>query len=124
LILLGRKQYEIRSWQPNHRGRIWIHAGKTFDPQNVALAGLAIQNLPRGTLVGVVEIAGCEPFTPEIAEQMRTAGAFFGQWMADLYAWRLSNPKRLAISIPCNGKLKLFSLPSDLEALAETTPLL
>ncbi len=30
LITLGEKRFETRSWRPHYRGRILIHASKTF----------------------------------------------------------------------------------------------
>jgi len=56
LILLGRKEYEIRSWTPSSSGQIWLHAGLSYDRRNIELAGLSIETLVRGALVGTAEI--------------------------------------------------------------------
>jgi hypothetical protein len=122
LILRGRKQFEIRPQPTKLRGRIWVHAGLAYDPSNVEQAGLVIADLPRGAIVGTVEIVGCEPFTEKIAEEMRAAGAYFGMWSEGRYAWVLANPCRLTDPIPLRGQLGLFSVPVEVEHSAVGCP--
>lgn len=108
LILAGRKRYELRSWRTSYRGPILIHSGLRVEAKAVALAGLHNQALATGALVGVVEIADCQPFTEAIANEMRGALAYFGDWMPNLFAWELANPSRLNPPISHSGRLGLF----------------
>ena len=59
-ILRGDKKIEYRTWPTTHRGRIYIYAAKT----PVLLPGhedpLDPLKLPRGVLVGTVEIVDCK----------------------------------------------------------------
>ena len=59
-ILRGDKKIEYRTWPTTHRGRIYIYAAKT----PVQLPGyedpLDPLKLPRGVLVGTVEITDCK----------------------------------------------------------------
>ncbi|GEM_PF-223379 len=59
-ILRGDKKIEYRTWPTTHRGRIYIYAAKT----PVQLPGhedpLDPLKLPRGVLVGTVEIVDCK----------------------------------------------------------------
>jgi hypothetical protein len=122
LILRGQKKYEIRPRPTRERGRIWIHAGLVADPRLVALAGLTGASLPRGALVGTVEIVDCTPFTREIAEQMHAVNVYFGTWTAGSFAWRLAAPQRLATPVPWKGQLGLFTIPRDIEQDAAFHP--
>ena len=59
-ILRGEKQFEYRSWPTNYRGKVYIYAAKT--PVN--LPGhhdpLDPLTLPRGVIVGTMEIVDCQ----------------------------------------------------------------
>jgi hypothetical protein len=78
LIMLGKKRVEFRS-QPTHvRGRVYIYAslGRFSQKDERELtqeSGLDVALLPRGVIVGSVELIGCN------------GGA-----------WRLRHPERLA----------------------------
>jgi hypothetical protein len=78
-ILKGCKTREYRGVPTNIRERVYIYAserpGNFFDYD---LLGLEYEDLPRGVLVGSVEIVGCE-------------------WSnrANEYAYLLANPRRL-----------------------------
>jgi hypothetical protein len=108
LILLGRKRYELRSRKTNYRGPILVHAAQRIEKLAASQAGLAIDSLVRGAIIGQVDIVDCEPFTPEIADELRKANAYFGEWVPKLYAWRLERPCRMPEPIPYRGSLGLF----------------
>jgi hypothetical protein len=85
-ILRGVKTKEFRSSPTKYRGRIYIYASlgqidsidaSTWERKN----HVAIKSLPRGLVVGTVEIVGCKN-------------------LGDGYAWLLKNPKRLQSPIP------------------------
>lgn len=92
LIFEGRKCYELRSWRGPSSERILIHAAMRVDRASATLAGLQPDALNAGALVGFVEVVDCVPFTPEIANEVRGAQAYFGNWQADLLAWKLRDP--------------------------------
>jgi hypothetical protein len=78
LIMLGKKRVEYRSRPTHVRGRVYIYASKGRFSQReedewADEYGLDVDSLPRGVLIGSVELFNC-------------AGG----------AWHLRNPKRLA----------------------------
>lgn len=116
LILSGRKRYELRSWSTKERGRVLVHASSTITPEEreaAQQAGLDLKSLERGAVLGSVEIIGCGPFTPEMAEEMRAKGAYSGEWEPGTYAFTLQNPRRFRTPIPLKGRLGFFEIPDD-----------
>ncbi|MFO0843276.1 MAG: ASCH domain-containing protein [Gemmataceae bacterium] len=91
LILSGEKRREYRSWRTSHRGPLLIHAGKEVDREALAESGLDADELPRGALVGVVDVVGCR----------RLKGGF---------AWVLESPRRLPLPIAWRGQVGLFNV--------------
>lgn len=89
-IMLGRKYEEYRTWPTRHRGTLLIHASKSTAEEGS-------KDLPRGVIVGSVEVVSC-------------------LWDArsDCYAWRLRSPRRFAEPIPFVGKVGLFRVPMEL----------
>lgn len=69
LIALREKQFETRSWQTKHRGKIAIHAGKTIDKEackneNIATAlnkhGIVLTtDLPTGSIIAIANLVDC-----------------------------------------------------------------
>ena len=95
LILLGHKIIEVRSRRTHLRERVFIYAGfNRIEPHEEARIaqeyGIDVDGLPRGVLVGTVEIVGCLPL--QISD---SKGACFE--IAEthgFYAWLLARPKR------------------------------
>jgi hypothetical protein len=100
LIFLGRKTVEYRSRPTNVRERVFIYATKNGpDPDEAAAwvkdkygIDLDMADLPRGVLVGTVEITGCQ-------EAQDRPGEF---------EWLLAEPQRLdrpqkPKKMPCSG---------------------
>lgn len=108
LILLGRKRYELRRWKTSYRGPILVHAAQRIEKLAASEAGLAIDRLATGAFVGQVDIVDCEPSTPEIADELRQAHAYFSEWVPNLYAWKLEQPLQMPEPIPYRGSLGLF----------------
>jgi hypothetical protein len=80
-IMLGKKKEEYRHIPTKHRGRIYIYAGlgrftKDEEEDYAAEVGYAIDDLPRGVVIGSVEIVDC------IEDGLG-------------YAWLIANPQRL-----------------------------
>lgn len=80
-ILRGEKTVEYRSQPTKNRGRVYIYAAPgTSDAEQLNIApelAATLSDLPRGVLVGTVEIADCVGSDGE-------------------YEWLLANPQRLS----------------------------
>lgn len=77
-IILGIKTEEYRSIPTNIRERIYIYASNTLDEADESTKGIKNTDLPRGVIIGSVEITGC-----------------YGS-KTDGYAWTLKSPERLS----------------------------
>ncbi len=96
LILRGIKTIEVRSQPTNVRGTIYLYTGKKF--ADIPAAGemaeqhaLEADALPRGLLVGTVDIIDCRPCTPDDTN----AACVPATVLNGKQAWRLANPVRL-----------------------------
>lgn len=109
IICLG-KDIENRTWRTKFRGRVLIHAGKTFDHPgwerlirlHPTMESLLISSpilAPRGGIIGSVEIVDC---TNENIKSKWWEGP-------PVYGWRLKDPESCQF-IPCNGKLSFFDV--------------
>jgi hypothetical protein len=95
LILLGHKTIEVRSKATHLRERVHIYAGQSrIDAEEesriAARFGIDVGALPRGVLVGSVEIVGCRHLNSGDSE----AACFEIDGGSGLYAWVLDRPKR------------------------------
>ena len=92
LILRGHKTIECRSRPTRIHGRVWIYASQTR--AGAAHRGAAripdADALPRGVIVGSVELVGCRPLRSSDSVAACVTIDFDG------YAWLLANPQRLA----------------------------
>ena len=66
LIILGHKTIEVRSRRTHLRERVFIYAGlNRIEPAEeariAAQYGIDVASLPRGVLVGSIDIVGCLP---------------------------------------------------------------
>ena len=102
LIVHGLKHYETRAWQTSQRGRVAIHAGAHLpdalvplcqqEPFASALKAMGYERLhhmPRGLILGTVEIVACHR-----TEDMAPVGpteAVFGDYRYGRWAWELAN---------------------------------
>ncbi|HEX7840571.1 MAG TPA: ASCH domain-containing protein [Kofleriaceae bacterium] len=113
LILRGRKIIECRSRPTRVQERVWIYAARGVvhltpiyprtDPR-IDAAGL-----PRGVLVGSVEIVNSRP----LRRSDRKAACLEVDF--DGYAWILAHPKRLAVPMkPVRHPQPTFFYPFDL----------
>ena len=91
LILRGHKTIECRSRSTRIQERVFIYAARS--PAHAASIGPPIDTaeLPRGFLIGSVEITGCRPLRCGDS----TAACFVTA--PGGYAWLLARPERLAI---------------------------
>jgi hypothetical protein len=121
LILLGVKQYEIRNWGTQYRGPLLIHASKTPDFQAADLclmepfrsllreAGYySSVDLPRGVLLGTVELLDCLPL-----RQVQLSGARDGllyDGRRGRYALQLGDPRPFPMPRTAVGRLGLYEV--------------
>jgi hypothetical protein len=95
LILLGHKTIEVRSKRTNIRERVYIYAGRNRieaeeEARIAAKFSIDADGLPRGVLVGIVEIVGCRRL-----EMRDSKAACFKIDKADgFFAWLLERPER------------------------------
>jgi len=121
--MLGAKQWETRSWRTHYTGWIAIHAAIGFpkwakelvgeEPFSNFLTGL---ELPRGMLLGVVQLWGCKRSEDAIGSASRTEQAF-GDWSPGRWVWGLQYPSRLRRPIQAKGSLGLWNLAPEQETV-------
>jgi gamma-glutamylcyclotransferase (GGCT)/AIG2-like uncharacterized protein YtfP len=117
LILAGLKKIETRSTTTHRRGRVFLHAAATMGPSEREAAireGLDPDALPRGVIVGTVDIVDSVPVTElDVSDGERRRGDYRpGRW-----GWMLTNVRKLATPVPAKGALSFWRVP---KAAAET----
>ncbi|MDQ3956521.1 MAG: ASCH domain-containing protein [Actinomycetota bacterium] len=101
-IAAGYKNVENRSRRTNFRGGLLIHAGAELDPAGfqflweMGLYKALPADLPRGGLVGMVEVVDC-------VRGYESEWALPGQWH-----WVLAHPREFRNVLPCPGRLGMF----------------
>lgn len=124
LIVEGCKVFETRGWPAPASAigtRIGIAATKTVLPAQrshcedeafqafYARTGLDDwQDLPRGVMLGTVEIDSVELMTEEMMEDVSAEEKSYGWWEPGNYAWRLTRPVKFTEPIPIKGMQGLF----------------
>jgi hypothetical protein len=98
LILLGHKTIEVRSGPTNILERVHIYAGRNRieaeeEARISSQLGIDVDVLPRGVLVGTVEIIGCRPL--EMSDSR--AACFEIDDVAGYFAWLLERAERAEI---------------------------
>ncbi len=121
LIVIGAKPYETRSWKTSFRGYLAIHASKskedlpicTREPYRGALVDggiTAINTIPTGAVLGVVELLDCIP--AETAHDQT-----FGDFSAGRWAWYVRVVEVFRKPQPVSGQQGLWDWPFDRAAL-------
>src|SRR5258705_10477702 len=109
-ILHGGKDIENRSWDTMLRGTVALHAARTAETSaffnfirdrnllpKIALEEGAVDNLPKGAVIGLVDVIDCVSASPS-------------KWWEGPKGFVLANPRPL-IPIPCRGAMQFFDLP-------------
>jgi hypothetical protein len=110
LILQGRKRLEIRSWQTNHRGEIFLHSAYNLDRPAMKL--YPVPQPQTSAIVGTVELVDVE----ELNEKRWRERAEFhlSKWSWDpdrcRYGFWLRGAQRLREPRPCMGKSFLWEV--------------
>lgn len=131
LIMLGYdfKWNETRSWSTKHRGKLAIHAsaGKPkwareaadnpLIKQALADHGLTFADLPRGAVLGTVEVVELHKITAEFVATLTPMEIAAGDYTLDAgrWAWQLENRQKFALPVPCRGALSLWEMPKEVE---------
>jgi uncharacterized membrane protein YgdD (TMEM256/DUF423 family) len=121
LILSGAKQYETRSWNTSHRGKLAIHASRTVpleiqfvcleEPFQTALRAAGYDSavgLPRGVVLGTVELVEVIATKRLDLNQLSESELAFGDFGPGRYAWKLANPQLLDEPFECIGRPGIF----------------
>ena len=96
LILRGIKTIEIRSSQTRIRGPIYVYASKKLAKaphvdKAIEKTGLNVEELPRGVLIGTVEIVDSFP----VHQKHAAAAGVPAEILKGKFGWKLANPQRL-----------------------------
>jgi hypothetical protein len=119
LILQGRKTIELRSWDADYRGPLWLHTGKAA---NLDLdRSFGITDPPRGAFVGRITLEDISPVDAQRWERWRGQHLDAGRYQPGLFAWHLSSAERLRQPVPAPGNLKLFEVDEALAVLLRAT---
>lgn len=124
LVVLGAKKFETRSWATQYRGPLLIHAAKRFTKADAKLCrewpfdvyikfdGASNQDaiLPRGAIIGRVNLVACLP-TNHVRPQIDKRELAFGDYSPGRYAWRLENFYKFEEPIAAKGALGLWEFP-------------
>ena len=116
LIASGYKEYELRSWNTNYRGELYIHAGNGVDKD--AMKKFAHLNLeyPKGQIIAKVNLTDCIYITKEIGERLYNENKLLYKFLTDkdnfyVYAFKLDNVQKIK-PIKINGNLGLWNYDS------------
>ncbi len=109
LVVSGRKRIENRRWPTKVRGQVLIHATHgvgTCREWNARARALWVDLpdpylLPRGGLVGSVEIVDCVERSDD-------------PWFVGPYGFVLANPKRVRF-VELRGRQRFFRVPPEVE---------
>lgn len=109
-IMAGIKPVENRTWRTNYRGELVIQASLSVRRDQAArdqiatLGHVVPEELPRGVLLGTVELVDCIPS----AEALARFGAAWVDIVPGGWCWIVRKPRLLRVPVPCKGKLNLF----------------
>lgn len=116
LVANGLKIYEFRNMNYSYRGKILIHAGKSFDKD--AMERVKDYNLdyPTAKILAEVEIVDCIKIDNNFNEMINKLNSpVYGNKKRTGYAWKLENINKINIDKTINGKQGIWYI--DLEHL-------
>ena len=120
-IVAGLKHYETRPRRTNIRGRVAVHAGKLDMIQvtkrisdrtlwDLMEAVSWKTELPRGAVVGTVEIVDCVP-VENIMDSLDERELLLGDYSPGRFAWILKNPAMFDTPISACGQQGWWEWP-------------
>jgi len=104
LLVHGLKKIETRSWLTKYRGPLLIHAALK------ELPGLGILNLPRGGIIGTVDLIDCQEIN--LFNQPSETERQYGDYKPGRFMWITENPKAFKKIIPYKGNQRIFNIPA------------
>lgn len=129
LIMLGYdfKHHETRSWSTTHRGKLAIHAsagrpGWAREAAETPLIkaalaehGLSFDTLPRGAVLGTVDVVDMHRITAEFVATLTPMEVAAGDYTPDAgrWAWQLENREPFGAPVACKGALSLWEVPRE-----------
>lgn len=120
LWVVGRKANETRHWPTDYRGPLLVHAAKKLcidvapelaEILEDAFGGHWARDLPRGAIVGVVELASCRPTENCHVDAKERA---CGNYAPGRFAWGVQKAYRFCEPIAYRGALGFFEVPTEL----------
>ena len=118
LASVGAKDIENRFTPIRLRGRIGIHAGKQWHEAAVDFD----KQLPRGAVLGTIQLVGCHPAGAGCA----AANCHENHWanfatenQRPIFHWELDHPRRFVTPIKCLGALGFWTPGPSIEHLIE-----
>lgn len=112
LILQGRKTIELRKWDTDYRGLVWLHTGTAANPS--LDRSFDVADPPRGAFVGRINLDEVSPIDAERWKRWRGQHLDSGRYQPGLFAWHLSSVQRLRQPVPARGQLRLFGVDEEL----------
>lgn len=120
LWLTPNKIHETRSWATKHKGELAVHAAKAVIPESKMtpeLIDLCCEiwgghwqiDLPRGAIIGVVNIIGCYSSNDKLSEHHQDWVC--GDFSRDRWLWRRGDYLPLAVPLPAAGKQRIWNGP-------------
>lgn len=118
------KLHETRHWPTSHRGWLLVHAAKRkiddfagdrLDDICDSLWGHHWgMELPRGALVGMVNLVGCTSTDMMPIGHQSTDDYECGDFAEGRYAWRRAAFRVFATAIPYRGRQGMFEVPDNI----------
>jgi activating signal cointegrator 1 len=109
LIVSGRKTVELRSWPTSYRGPLLIHAGRHWTGRSRELARRLApgEPLPRGAIIGRVQLVACRRMQPGDVEP-----AVVCDYQPELWSWLLEGAQA-SEPVPMRGRQGLWNVPDE-----------
>ena len=125
-VVSGAKKVETRSWRSLSRGLLAIHSSKRFDPMSEpVIPGMSEEDigpyLPRGEVLGLVEVVSCFPTTAEEVARLSEVERSWGDYGPGRWGWNLKRLWRFERGIPARGRQGLWNweVPFEFEDIVE-----
>jgi activating signal cointegrator 1 len=130
LWLSPNKLHETRHWATPHRGKLLVHAAKKMvfdvdsDLEDILLSeygGHWGMDLPRGAIVGMVDLIDCLPtqrlhLRLHAMTDLEQADFACGDFSDGRFGWRRGTYWKFREPIPYRGRQSIFSVPRDVVA--------
>lgn len=112
------KRYETRHWPTDYRGPLAIHAAQKLvtrltpallDILCDEFGGHWARDLPRGRMLGLVDLAACIRTEHHAAHDVGEIESLTGNWTRGRYGFRLDNPRLFDHPPLARGRQSFFT---------------